>query len=93
MRHKMRFIDSKNDVAFRKIFGNENKTKILIAYDNASVAEQDERCRLSLVKKRGAKKELIRLVLKLSESAFAAEKIAEIAEVSVTEVKEIVQRR
>ncbi len=31
----MRFVDVKNDVAFRKIFGNEKKTEILISFLNA----------------------------------------------------------
>jgi predicted transposase/invertase (TIGR01784 family) len=31
----MRFVDVKNDVAFRKIFGNEKKTVILISFLNA----------------------------------------------------------
>jgi len=31
----MRFVDVTNDVAFRKIFGNENKTEILISFLNA----------------------------------------------------------
>ena len=31
----MRFVDVKNDVAFRKIFGNEQKKVILISFLNA----------------------------------------------------------
>ncbi len=31
----MKFIDIKNDVAFRKIFGNENKKEVLISFLNA----------------------------------------------------------
>ena len=31
----MRFVDIKNDIAFRKIFGNENKKIILISFLNA----------------------------------------------------------
>lgn len=31
----MQFADIKNDIAFRKIFGNENKTEILISFINA----------------------------------------------------------
>ena len=31
----MRFVDIKNDIAFRKIFGNENKKEILISFLNA----------------------------------------------------------
>ncbi|MFK7799943.1 MAG: Rpn family recombination-promoting nuclease/putative transposase [Aureispira sp.] len=33
----MRFVDVKNDVAFRKIFGNEQKTSILISFLNAAL--------------------------------------------------------
>jgi len=28
----MNFVDIKNDIAFRKIFGNENKKEILISF-------------------------------------------------------------
>ena len=31
----MRFVDVTNDIAFRRIFGNENKTKILVSFLNA----------------------------------------------------------
>jgi len=31
----MKFVDIKNDIAFRKIFGNENKKEILIYFLNA----------------------------------------------------------
>ena len=31
----MRFVDIKNDIAFRKIFGNDNKKEILISFLNA----------------------------------------------------------
>ncbi len=31
----MQFADIKNDITFRKIFGNENKTEILISFLNA----------------------------------------------------------
>jgi hypothetical protein len=31
----MKFVDLKNDIAFRKIFGNENKKEILISFLNA----------------------------------------------------------
>jgi len=31
----MKFVDVKNDIAFRKIFGNENKKEILISFLNA----------------------------------------------------------
>jgi hypothetical protein len=32
----MKFVDVKNDVAFRNIFGNEKKTEILISFLNAT---------------------------------------------------------
>lgn len=31
----MQFVDIKNDIAFRKIFGNQNKKTILISFLNA----------------------------------------------------------
>lgn len=39
----MRFVDVKNDVAFRKIFGNENKTEIIISFLNAILKLEDDR--------------------------------------------------
>ena len=37
----MRFVDITNDVAFRKIFGNQNKTKALISFLNAVIELPD----------------------------------------------------
>ena len=31
----MKFVDVKNDVAFRKLFGNENRKEVLISFLNA----------------------------------------------------------
>ncbi len=39
----MKFADIKNDVAFRKIFGNEKKTKILISFLNAILRLKESR--------------------------------------------------
>ena len=40
----MKFVDVKNDIAFRKIFGNEKKTKIIISFLNAILKlEGDQR--------------------------------------------------
>lgn len=33
----MRFVDPKNDIAFKKIFGDENHTEILISFLNATL--------------------------------------------------------
>ena len=39
----MKFVDVKNDVAFRKIFGNENKPEIIISFLNALLALSEEK--------------------------------------------------
>ncbi len=39
----MKFVDVKNDVAFRKIFGNENKTSIIISFLNAVLKLEGDR--------------------------------------------------
>jgi predicted transposase/invertase (TIGR01784 family) len=39
----MQFADVKNDIAFRKIFGNENRTESLISFLNAILAFEGER--------------------------------------------------
>ena len=38
----MRFVDIKNDIAFRKIFGNENKKEILISFLNAALKLENQ---------------------------------------------------
>ena len=38
----MRFVDIKNDIAFQKIFGNENRKETLISFLNAVLEFQDE---------------------------------------------------
>jgi hypothetical protein len=38
----MRFADIKNDIAFRKIFGNEQKTAPLVSFLNASLELEDD---------------------------------------------------
>lgn len=38
----MQFVDVKNDIAFRKIFGNENKKIILISFLNAVMKLKDK---------------------------------------------------
>ena len=62
----MKFVDEKKDIVFRKIFGNEKrlrssfdgdkhswKKEELIEYDNASIAEQDERGKLTAAENKG----------------------------------------
>jgi predicted transposase/invertase (TIGR01784 family) len=44
----MKFVDIKNDVAFRKIFGNENKKEILISFLNAILDLQQGRLIVSI---------------------------------------------
>ncbi|TAF74869.1 MAG: Rpn family recombination-promoting nuclease/putative transposase [Bacteroidetes bacterium] len=39
----MKFVDIKNDIAFRKIFGNENKTEALISFLNAVLCLQENK--------------------------------------------------
>jgi hypothetical protein len=38
----MKFADVKNDIAFRKIFGNENRKETLISFLNAVLAFEGE---------------------------------------------------
>ena len=39
----MKFVDIKNDIAFRKIFGNENRKEVLISFLNAVLLLEDNR--------------------------------------------------
>ena len=43
-KYMMRFIDIKNDVAFRKIFGNQKKSIVLISFLNAVLDLQGLSC-------------------------------------------------
>lgn len=38
----MKFADPKNDIAFKKIFANENKKEILISFLNAILAKKSK---------------------------------------------------
>ena len=38
----MKFVDVKNDIAFRKVFGNENRKETLISFLNAVLDFQDD---------------------------------------------------
>lgn len=39
----MKFVDIKNDIAFRKIFGNENRKEVLISFLNAVLLLEDDK--------------------------------------------------
>lgn len=39
----MKFVDIKNDIAFRKIFGNENRKEVLISFLNAVLLLEAEK--------------------------------------------------
>jgi hypothetical protein len=39
----MKFADPKNDIAFKKIFGDENKTEVLISFLNSALDFKDNR--------------------------------------------------
>ncbi len=41
--YTMKFVDIKNDIAFRKIFGNENRKEVLISFLNAVLLLDDDR--------------------------------------------------
>ena len=44
----MKFVDPKNDLAFKKIFGNENKKEILISFLNSVLDFKDEKTIVSV---------------------------------------------
>jgi len=44
----MKFADPKNDLAFKKIFGNENKKEILISFLNSILDFKDEKTIVSV---------------------------------------------
>ncbi|MFM2269163.1 MAG: hypothetical protein RL757_2604 [Bacteroidota bacterium] len=65
----MKFVDIKNDIAFRKIFGNDKKTEAyadanqntwsqaeLDAYNYAAMREQDDRGRIAMAEQKAQQK-------------------------------------
>jgi len=44
----LKFADPKNDLAFKKIFGNENKKEILISFLNSALDFKDEKTIVSV---------------------------------------------
>jgi hypothetical protein len=97
----MKFADIKNDVAFRKIFGNKKKTNNkwnkaeLIAYDNASIAEQDEKGKIIAAKKKGkqeGKEERdIEIILEMDKEGFSIPQIARVTKKTEKEVSHIIE--
>ncbi len=45
----MKFVDIKNDIAFRKIFGNENRKEILISFLNAVLLLENDKKIISVI--------------------------------------------
>lgn len=104
----MKFADIKNDIAFRKIFGNEQKTAFieadkyqwskeeLKAYDNVSIKEQDERGEKELVaqkaKEEGKDEKEAETVIKLHLKGKSDEEIADLLDIPVERVKEMIKQ-
>ena len=105
----MKFVDVKNDIAFRKIFGNEKrlrssfdgdkhswKKEELIEYDNASIAEQDERGKLIAAENKGkqegklAEKEAV--IKRCWNEKMRLETIATITNLTVAEVQKVIEK-
>lgn len=68
------------------------KKEELIAYDNASIAEQDERGRLTAAEKKGRIEEKEGVVERCWYKKMGIEDIAEISGLTVEEVKQIVEK-
>lgn len=71
--------------------GFDKRVQELIAYDNASIAEQDERGRMKLVEDRAedrAKKEVVKRCL---EENMEVEFIARITNLSLQEISKIIE--
>jgi len=63
----------------------------LKSYDNASIAEQDERGRMTRAKRQGEEEKTYKVVARCWEKNMAIEDIAEIAEITVEEVLKIIE--
>lgn len=77
--------------AYRDADRHSWKKEELIAYDNASIAEQDERGKMTRAKRQGEEEKTYKVVVKCWEKKMAVEDIAEIAEITVEEVAKIVE--
>ena len=76
----MKFVDVKNDVAFRKI------KEELIAYDNASIAEQDVRGKMKFVVDKRNKE----IVIKCYKKGMSIEDIHDITDLPIENIKAII---
>ncbi len=97
----MQFVDVKNDIAFRKIFGNDKKSSPLIsflndwskddliAYDNASIAEQDERGKITAAEKKGEKKLAVQIAKEMKKEGEPIDKIIRYTGLTEDEINEI----
>lgn len=75
----MQFADIKNDVAFRKIFGNEQWTKEdLIAYDNVSIKVQDERGEREIIVQKAEKKGKMDVAKKMKDRGMPNKDISDL---------------
>lgn len=68
------------------------KKEYLIAYDNASMREQDERGSRELAKEEGKEEKEIELILKIYSKKKTAEKIANLLDIPLAKVRETIQK-
>ena len=86
----MRFVDIKNDVAFRKIADKHNWSKeALLAYDNAGMREQDARGEKSKAISNAVHDRNIEIARKLLIKGLDVHLVAETTGLSIEEVQEI----
>lgn len=69
------------------------KKEELIAYDNASIAEQDEKGKLTAAKNRGKEENKIEMIVEMHNDGLHFERIAKIAKVSVDQVAQIIENQ
>ena len=97
----MRFVDVKDDgllEAYKDADRHSWTKEELKSYDNASIAEQDERGRLLRAKEQGLEQGLVqgleektyKVIKKCREKNMTIEDIADIAEISIEQVLKII---
>jgi hypothetical protein len=99
----MDFADVKNDIAFRKIFGNEQKTAFLeagrqnctkeerIAYDNVLIKETDEKQEKIKADEKAYEKGKVEMILGMHEEGISIPQIAKVSKKTEEEVAEIIK--
>jgi hypothetical protein len=89
----MQFEDVKNDIAFRKIFGNQWSKEELKAYDNVTIKEQDERGEKEIIAQKARDAREIEAVIGLHQNSVPVPIIAKSLNLSEAQVLQTIDNQ